>query len=253
MLAVCNGKASMYETDLFTDLIAAQPPVAKRRCTAGAARAPEHHRRSRARGDILDQRRHLSVEHRSRLRVAFLDSPRHSQRPAARLSDGFLTELVPAVVRSLAPGYPELRENVTRIVQTLRGEEETFDRTLERGMAMLDGLIDEANDNCTRLISGDDAFTLHDTYGFPIELTREIAAEGGVAVDTVEFETEMKEQRQRARADAESKRAVVTLAELPAVRRSSPATTASKPTARSSRFCGTISPSSRCARASTAS
>src|SRR5262249_52484526 len=105
-----------------------------------------------------------------------------------------------------------------RIQQTLRAEEQTFDRTLARGMAMLDRLIQDANDNCTRLISGEDAFVLHDTYGFPIELTREIASDGGVAVDTVEFEHKMTEQRERARRDAAAKRAVVTIAELPAIK-----------------------------------
>jgi alanyl-tRNA synthetase len=85
-------------------------------------------------------------------------------------------------------------------------------------MAMLDGLISDANENCTRLISGSDAFALHDTFGFPIELTREIAADGGVAVDGAEFEAAMNEQRERARRDAASKRAVVTVAELPAIK-----------------------------------
>ncbi|HEV7178498.1 MAG TPA: alanine--tRNA ligase-related protein, partial [Candidatus Baltobacteraceae bacterium] len=105
-----------------------------------------------------------------------------------------------------------------RIMQTLRIEEQTFDRTLERGLAMLDRLITDANDDCTRLISGGDAFMLHDTYGFPIELTREIAGDGGVAVDTSAFEAAMNEQRERARRDAASKRAVVNMAELPAIK-----------------------------------
>jgi alanyl-tRNA synthetase len=65
------------------------------------------------------------------------------------------------------------------------------------------------------LISGDDAFVLHDTYGFPFELTREVAAERGVAVDTIAFERKMDEQRQRARADAASKRGVVTVTDVP--------------------------------------
>ena len=77
-------------------------------------------------------------------------------------------------------------------------------------------MIDDAIVDCTMLVSGHDAFVLHDTYGFPFELTREIASEKGVAADTVGFEREMEEQRARARADAASKRAVVELADLPA-------------------------------------
>jgi alanyl-tRNA synthetase len=219
MLAVCNGKASMYETDLFTDIIEAQPPVASTSMHALEQRERQNIIADHARAVtflINDGIYPSNTDRGYVLRFLIRRAIRNGKLLGYR--NGFLTELVPAVVRSLAPGYPELRDNVTRIVQTLRGEEETFDRTLERGMAMLDGLIADANENCTRLISGHDAFVLHDTFGFPIELTREIAADGGVAVDTVEFETEMNEQRQRARADAKSKRAVVSLAELPAVR-----------------------------------
>ena len=68
------------------------------------------------------------------------------------------------------------------------------------------------------LLTGEDAFTLHDTYGFPIELTREIASERGVAVDSSGFDEMMREQRLRARADAAAKRVLVTVADLPAMR-----------------------------------
>ena len=219
MLAVCNGKASMYETDLFTDIIDVQPPVAN---------PGMHVQEQRERQNIIaDHARAVTFLINDGIYPSNTDRGyvlRFLVRRAIRngkllgYPNGFLTELVPAVVRSLASGYPELRDNITRIQQTLRAEEETFDRTLERGMAMLDGLIADANEDCTRLIAGHDAFVLHDTFGFPIELTREIAADGGVAVDTVEFEAEMREQRERARADAKSKRAVVSLAELPALR-----------------------------------
>jgi alanyl-tRNA synthetase len=131
--------------------------------------------------------------------------------------DGFLTELVPAVVASLESGYPELRRNVARIEAALRIEEQTCDRTLERGMTMLDRLIADASADGVHLIGGDAAFALHDTYGFPIELTREIAGERGVAVDTVGFERLMDEQRERARSDAAAKRAEVSLADAPAI------------------------------------
>ncbi|MGA9420327.1 MAG: alanine--tRNA ligase-related protein, partial [Candidatus Cybelea sp.] len=132
--------------------------------------------------------------------------------------DGFLSRLVPAVVHSLEPGYPELRESMTRIATAIRQEEQTFERTLERGMAMLDRLIDDAIAHRDRVIPGDEAFTLHDTYGFPVELTREIAAERGAVVDTVAFDRLMDEQRERARRDTAAKRELVELAELPAVR-----------------------------------
>jgi alanyl-tRNA synthetase len=219
MLAVCNGKASMYETDLFTDLIEAQPPI-------GATSLTQKEQGERQ-NIIADHARAVTFLINDGIFPSNTDRGyvlRFLIRRAIRngrllgYPNGFLTQLVPAVVRSLAPGYPELRDNVARIEQTLRAEEQTFERTLERGMTMLDRLIADANEDCTRLISGLDAFMLHDTYGFPIELTREVAADGGVAVDTAEFERSMQEQRERARRDAKSKRAVVTLAELPAIR-----------------------------------
>ncbi|HET9030108.1 MAG TPA: alanine--tRNA ligase [Candidatus Aquilonibacter sp.] len=218
-LALANGQASMYETDLFTDLIAAQPPVGQTSLKPAEQRVRQNIIADHARAVTFLINDGIFPSNTDRgyvLRFLIRRAIRNGR--LLGYPNGFLTDLVPAVVQSLAPGYPELRQNVSRIQQTLRAEEQTFDRTLERGMQMLDRLIQDANDNCTRLISGQDAFVLHDTFGFPIELTREIASDGGVAVDTTEFETAMNEQRERARRDAASKRAVVTLAELPAVR-----------------------------------
>ena len=218
-LALANGMASMYDTDLFTDLIAAQPPMGQTSLQPAERRVRQNIIADHARAVTFLINDGIFPSNTDRgyvLRFLIRRAIRNGR--LLGYPNGFLTELVPAVVASLSPGYPELRQNVSRIQQTLRVEEQTFDRTLERGMAMLDRLIQDANDDCTRLISGQDAFVLHDTYGFPIELTREIAGDGGVAVDTAEFEAAMNEQRERARRDAASKRAVVSLAELPAIR-----------------------------------
>ena len=218
-LALANKQASMYETDLFTDLIEAQPPVGQTSLAPAEQRIRQNIIADHARAVTFMINDGIFPSNTDRgyvLRFLIRRAIRNGR--LLGYADGFLTELVPAVVKSLSPGYSELRQNVGRIQQTLRAEEQTFDRTLARGMAMLDRLIQDANDNCTRLISGEDAFILHDTYGFPVELTREIAGDGGVAIDTVEFEQKMNEQRERARRDAASKRAVVTLAELPAVK-----------------------------------
>jgi alanyl-tRNA synthetase len=111
-----------------------------------------------------------------------------------------------------------LRARLNDVQKALRTEETTFVRTLDRGSEMLDALISEAIVDCTMLLTGDDVFELHDTFGFPAELTREIAGERGVAVDTVGFDEKMTEQRSRARADAAAKRATVTVSDLPSVR-----------------------------------
>ncbi len=217
MLAVVNGKVSMYETDLFTDIIEAQPSVGQTSLTAKA--------QAERRNIIADHARALTFLINDGVYPSNTDRGyvlRFLIRRAIRngkllgYPNGFLTELVPAVIASLESGYPELRANAARIQNALRAEEQTFDRTLERGMAMLDDLLERVS--IGGALSGEDVFTLHDTYGFPVELTREIAGERGVTIDHAGFERAMNEQRERARRDAASKRAVVTLAELPAVK-----------------------------------
>jgi alanyl-tRNA synthetase len=105
--------------------------------------------------------------------------------------------LVDATVQSMGDWYSELVERRDFINQVVTREEERFRRTLESGHQLLDAEL--ARDDAPGL-SGATVFKLHDTYGFPVELTKEIAAERGVAVDTQGFETEMAEQRRRARA-----------------------------------------------------
>jgi alanyl-tRNA synthetase len=220
MLAVCNGQASMYETDLFTDLIAAQPSVGATSLDVRAQRERQNIIADHARAVTFLVNDGVYPSNTDRgyvLRFLIRRAVRNGR--LLGYPDGFFAErLVPAAVASLQSGYPELQTNLARIQNAIRTEEALFDRTLERGMAMLDRLIEQATVDCTRLLTGSAVFELHDTYGFPIELTREIASERGAAVDTSGFEDEMNAQRERARADARSKRAVVTLAELPAVK-----------------------------------
>jgi alanyl-tRNA synthetase len=100
------------------------------------------------------------------------------------------------VVDQMRQWYPELGENRDRIRETIKAEEERFSQTLERGM----GLFEEVASSGS--ISGEDAFRLHDTYGFPLELTRDLARERALAVDEEEFTRLMAEQRERSRAAA---------------------------------------------------
>jgi len=218
MLAICNGQASMYDTDLFRDIVAALPKTnrgiedAQRRVRQNII--ADH---ARAVAFLLNDGVYPSNTDRGYV-LRFLIRRAIANGRLLGYSNGFLAELVPAVVTSLESGYPELRQNQSRIQSALSMEERTFERTLERGMAMLDRIVEEAERTSSREISGDQAFVLHDTYGFPIELTREIASERATTVDAVEFERLMTQQRQRARSDAESKRAIVGVTDLPAIR-----------------------------------
>jgi alanyl-tRNA synthetase len=218
MLAVANGKVSMYETDLFTDLIAAQPAVGqttlapqeqlvRRRIIADHARA--------ATFLIADGVYPSNTERGFVLRFLIRRAIRNGR--LLGYPREFMADLAGAVVASLESGYPELGARLGDVQNALRTEEAGFLRTLDRGIELLEHLIDDAISDCTRLISGEDAFALHDTYGFPYELTREIAGERGVAVDSVGFEQKMTEQRERARADAAAKRGIVTVADAPAI------------------------------------
>ena len=107
-----------------------------------------------------------------------------------------LTPLIPTVVALMGDAYPALREREVSITTWVQKEEESFLRTIEAGLSRLDDLFADGD----RQISGDDAFLLYDTFGFPIDLTGIIAAEHGVTVDVEGFEQALAGQRQRSRA-----------------------------------------------------
>jgi alanyl-tRNA synthetase len=118
------------------------------------------------------------------------------------IEPGFLPRYAGLVRELMAPAYPELHEHRETIEMWLGREEEAFNRTLEQGMRLLDDVIARAKDAGEEGIGADQAFLLHDTYGFPLDLTLELAAEQGLGVDEQGFEELMEEQRTRARASA---------------------------------------------------
>jgi alanyl-tRNA synthetase len=109
------------------------------------------------------------------------------------LDSPFLSRLADVVVEQMGEAYPELPEHRDEIRRILAAEEESFSRTLSRGLRLFEDIAE------TGQISGEDAFRLHDTYGFPFELTRELAHERGLAIDEEEFTRRMEEQRERSR------------------------------------------------------
>ncbi len=116
----------------------------------------------------------------------------------------FLHKLCDVVVRENAAAYPELAEKQSFIEKVIENEEETFARTLETGMRIMDQLVREHVEHSMGIISGRVAFTLHDTYGFPLDLTRDIAEEAGLEVDEAGFTKCMEEQRRAAKTARES-------------------------------------------------
>ena len=113
----------------------------------------------------------------------------------------FLVDLVETVIQSSESAYPELREHDAYIKKVIGTEEANFARTIDAGMNILTNLIDSLEKAHQNLLSGLDAFKLNDTFGFPLDLTREIAAEQGLQVDEEGFHAEMAKQKERARAE----------------------------------------------------
>ena len=112
----------------------------------------------------------------------------------------FLKELSEIVIDQNEGAYPELRTKYDYILKVIVLEEERFNATIDAGLGILSGIIDAALQSGDKLISGKDAFKLYDTFGFPVDLTREIAEEKGLGIDDKEFTQLMDEQKTRARA-----------------------------------------------------
>ena len=112
-------------------------------------------------------------------------------------TEPFFYQLVAPLVRLMGEAYPELKNNQAQVEKILRQEEEQFNKTLEQGLRILDTALQHITEG---VIPGELAFKLYDTYGFPIDLTNDIARERGFTVDTAGFEQAMNAQRERARA-----------------------------------------------------
>ncbi|MCX6418782.1 MAG: alanine--tRNA ligase-related protein, partial [Actinobacteria bacterium] len=122
--------------------------------------------------------------------------------------------------------YPELRDGAERILSVAQAEEDAFAQTLRTGTTILDTAVKQAKDSGQSQLAGDEVFALHDTYGFPFDLTLEMAAEQGLSVDEAGFRSLMGGQRERAKADARRKKTgVIGHCSMLAARCYSPATT----------------------------
>jgi alanyl-tRNA synthetase len=206
-LAMLQGVESFYETDLFRPILAVAEDLTRVRYGAD-----EH----------SDVSLRILADHARAMAMVVADGVmpanegrgyvlrrviRRAVRRAFQLGvvEPITPQLVTAVSDVLGPAYPTLVEELDRIRETVEREEGAFRRTLDAGSVILE----EALRAGTGRVPGDVAFRLHDTHGFPIELTMEMAAEAGVEVDVEGFEREMATQRQLAQADARRRRQAV--------------------------------------------
>ncbi|MGN0612317.1 MAG: alanine--tRNA ligase [Porcipelethomonas sp.] len=122
------------------------------------------------------------------------------------INEPFLYKVCDTVIEENKGAYPELEEKRELIKKIIKHEEESFAKTIDKGTELLNQFIDRIDtDDLEKVLSGDDAFKLSDTYGFPLDLTKEIAGEKGIAVDEKRFAECMEEQKQMARSDRASK------------------------------------------------
>ncbi len=220
LVSCLQGKRSNYDTDVFFPIFAAIENQTKGRHTYNG-------RLGAADKDHVDTAFRVIADHIRTLTFAITDGATPSNegrgyvlrrilRRAVRygrqtlgLESGFFARLVPTVVENFGAFFPELKKNPQRVIDIIKDEEESFGKTLDRGLK----LFDEAGARASSvlksasmgqrgqpLITGDDAFKLHDTFGFPIDLTTLMAEERGLKVDVAGYERLMDEAKDKARA-----------------------------------------------------
>ena len=193
--AVMQGVHSNYEIDIFTNLIAAVAAITRTGdLTNQSLRVIADHIRSCA-FLIVDEVLPSNEGRGYVLRRIIRRALRHGHKLG--VDEPFFYKLVKYLVTEMGEAYPELIEKQTIIEQALRREEEKFAETLDRGMHVLEQALDNLDSST---IPGTLIFQLYDTYGFPVDLTNDIARERGYALDMEDYERCMNEQRQRARA-----------------------------------------------------
>jgi len=204
MAAILQGKESVFETDQFQPLIDLGEELSGRRygddgSTDRALRILADHSRAMTflvADGVVPSNEDRGYVLRRVMRRAIL------QGRALELAPGYLTRYGERVEEVMGGAYPELREQADAIETWLGAEEEAFGRTLEQGLGNLNAQIAQAKEAGRERIEAEDAFQLHDTFGFPFDLTKELLAEEGLTVDEGAFEELMGAQRARARAAA---------------------------------------------------
>ncbi|MBO5933463.1 MAG: alanine--tRNA ligase, partial [Bacteroidaceae bacterium] len=202
LVRTLQGKTSNYDTDVFQ-------PIIK---TIG-----EHTGLEYGKDEQVDVAMRVVADHIRTIAFSITDGQlpsnakagyviRRILRRAVRYAytflkqkEAFLYKLIPALIDNMGDAYPELNAQKTLIEKVIIEEEESFLRTLETGIKLLDKVIAEAKENGTTTINGKSAFTLYDTYGFPLDLTELILRENGMNVNIDDFNAEMEKQKARAR------------------------------------------------------
>ncbi|HUT45148.1 MAG TPA: alanine--tRNA ligase [Sedimentisphaerales bacterium] len=204
IVAVMQNKASNYDTDLFMPIIERTGQITGHKYTSKL-------------GNKTDNAFRVIADHIRALVFAITDGATPSNegrgyvirrilRRASRfgrelgMHEPFIYKLVPVVVDCLGEAFSEIGERADHVSTVIESEEAGFGRTLDRGIEIFAGAAGRAQKSKDKVITGEDAFQLYDTYGFPLDLTQLMAQERSLKVDTAKFSELMEQQRQRARA-----------------------------------------------------
>ena len=197
-----QGKTSNYDTDVFTPLIDAVGNI----CNSKYGQ-----------DEKVDVAMRVIADHIRTIAFAITDGQLPSNAKAGYVirrilrravrdgytflnqKEAFLYKLIPALIENMGEAYPELVQQESLIVKVVKEEEDSFLRTLDTGIRLLDKVMADAKNAGAKEISGVDAFVLYDTYGFPYDLTELILKENNLSVNADDFNTEMKKQKDRAR------------------------------------------------------
>jgi alanyl-tRNA synthetase len=204
VVTIMQGKSSFYDSDLFAPLMQKVADLAGKKygsdtVTDNAMRIVAEHSRSiaflLADGVMPSKEGRGYVLRRLLRRAEFFGETLAHEKP-------FIATVAEEVIRNMGHVYPELETNKKHILHVITLETDSFRKTLPVGRGMLENTISKINaqKGQAKIISGNDAFVLHDTYGFPIDLTKTIAVAHGFSVDMTGFEAEMDKQRERAKA-----------------------------------------------------
>ena len=213
LVRMLQGKHSNYDTDVFQPIIKAEEQITG----LSYSRSEERGARSEDNSQQIDVAMRVCADHLRAVAFSIADGQlpgnakagyviRRILRRAVRYAytflgqkEAFLYKLLPVLVDEMGDAFPELKAQQTLIGKVIKEEEDSFLRTLDKGIALLDKAMEEMSSKGSKELSGVEAFRLFDTYGFPLDLTELICRENGFTVNEAEFDAEMQKQKDRAR------------------------------------------------------
>ena len=212
LVRMMQGKHSNYDTDVFQPIIKAEEQITGLKYTTF-----EEASLSEGQDEAVNVAMRVCADHLRAVSFSIADGQlpsnakagyviRRILRRAVRYAytflgqkDGFLYKLVPTLVHEMGDAFPELKAQQTLITKVIKEEEDSFLRTLDKGISLLDKAMEELKAQKKTELDGVQAFRLFDTYGFPLDLTELICRENGFTVDEQQFDVEMQKQKERAR------------------------------------------------------